>query len=229
MANTVNNVDPFGDGSGVALWQFDGNANDAGGNYNGTWHGTEQYDTGKFGQAAKFNNSYINTIFQNTTNIYFSYSFWFKSYVADTTLGVLVDDRENSSTYNRSIYVTLDFKNTTNKYLKILIKDGTTTWDNSIPFSPNDNDWHFLCVIYDNDLHTYLDNVLKDETSISTTRILKSGYLYFGKYLYGSSNYYFNGLIDQVRIFNRALTAEEVAILYNEYKPLKSFARSNIF
>ena len=31
--------------------------------------------------------------------------------------------------------------------------------------------------------------------------------------------YFFNGIIDEVRIYNRALSAEEVAALYNSYKP----------
>ena len=35
-SSTVGNVDPFNDGSGVALWQFDGNAEDSGGSHSGT-------------------------------------------------------------------------------------------------------------------------------------------------------------------------------------------------
>ena len=34
--STVGNVDPFNDGSGVALWQMDGNADDVGGSHDGT-------------------------------------------------------------------------------------------------------------------------------------------------------------------------------------------------
>ena len=34
--STVGNVDPFGDGSGVALWQMDGNGDDIGGSHAGT-------------------------------------------------------------------------------------------------------------------------------------------------------------------------------------------------
>jgi len=54
---TTNTLDIFGDGSCIACYPFDGNAKDLSGKYNGTWHRNEQYDVGKFGQAAKFDGS----------------------------------------------------------------------------------------------------------------------------------------------------------------------------
>ena len=51
---TIDKVDIFGDSSGVALYQLDGNANDTGGNY----HGTETaitYGGGVYERGAVFN------------------------------------------------------------------------------------------------------------------------------------------------------------------------------
>ena len=56
----------------VGHWTGDGNALDSSGNgINGVWTGTESYNTGKFGQAFKFDGStnYIKTSFNNAVNI----------------------------------------------------------------------------------------------------------------------------------------------------------------
>ena len=51
---TVSDVDPFGDSSGIALYEFENNTNDTGGTYNGTATDVA-YATGKFEQGGVFN------------------------------------------------------------------------------------------------------------------------------------------------------------------------------
>ena len=51
---TTGVLDIFGDNSCIAAYNLNGDALDLGGNYNGTWSGTESYGTGKYDEAAIF-------------------------------------------------------------------------------------------------------------------------------------------------------------------------------
>ena len=75
-----NTVDIFGDGSAVALWQMDGNANDTGGNHNFTGDtGSSNFTEGKFGQAFKgTGTNHLITSSVSLTGAY-SVSFWYNS------------------------------------------------------------------------------------------------------------------------------------------------------
>ena len=74
--STLDIVDPFLDKSGIALYKMDGNAQDAGGLYNGTATSVT-YGTGKFGQGVVFNqsNSRVTAVAPMSSNVY-SISFW---------------------------------------------------------------------------------------------------------------------------------------------------------
>ena len=79
---SVDTVDPFGDSSSVALWQLNGNANDAGGNYNLSGDTSSgNFTTGKFGSA--FNGTGTNHLFSTDSGLNISgdlsVSFWYKS------------------------------------------------------------------------------------------------------------------------------------------------------
>jgi len=232
MANTVNNVDPFGDGSGVALYQFDGNANDTGENYNGTWSGNEQYDTGKFGQAAKFNgSSYIATpLTGNDFSGDITISVWIHNIVDNSSNQQIIQNRyDEDSDYKASLALVLDFRNS-KRYIASYGGDGSAYYYCSYSLDGiNFNIPHHLVAIRTNsNIKLYLDGVLVNSTASGA--IYKSNNKYYIGGNYSNNHFYgVNGLIDQVRIFNRALTAEEVAILYNEKIPSKSFACSNIF
>jgi hypothetical protein len=75
--DTTNIHDIFGDGSAVATYNLDGDANDLGGNYDGTASNVT-YTDGKFGQCAVFNgsSSYIQTNVRIPNNSDVSFSFW---------------------------------------------------------------------------------------------------------------------------------------------------------
>jgi hypothetical protein len=65
-------------------------------------------------------------------------------------------------------------------------------------------------------LITYEDGILANTCSASAASLLKSIPLEFGRIsTLNDVNDYFNGLIDDVRIFNYALTAAQIKLLYN--------------
>ena len=205
--NIVDAYDPFGDSSGLALYQLNGNANDVSGNYNGTASNVT-YGTGVFGQAGVFNGStsVIDTPITTLPNSY-TISLWFKAnsmpspwasitafkepnaYSAFIVLynnGDLVfQSSENSSGYNLATGIT-----TNNWYNIVGIKNGTTQY-------------------------LYVNG---SQVGVGVTTALTpttSGNWNFGKFD-TSTGLSFNGSIDQVRIFNTALTPLEVEALYTE-------------
>ncbi len=83
----------------------------------------------------------------------------------------------------------------------------------------DDGIWHHVCGVYDNGLHViYVDGVAEPSVTIGTT--MGTGTVRYGYVGVGSESEefdankgptdYFNGLIDDFRIYDRALSAEEI-------------------
>jgi len=94
-----------------------------------------------------------------------------------------------------------------------------------------DGQWHLLTSTYDgSEMRMYVDGQLDGSLAYSdgyesNTEPLKIGYYY---YPYndgqgGSHNRALNGVIDEVRIYNRALTQSEITELYNEESGSEQF------
>ena len=87
----------------------------------------------------------------------------------------------------------------------------TGTWNNQ-PFG--DNNWHHIVYVFDGSfIKLYTDGKLQGSPYACNGVISSSGILEIGR---GQSNSYFsNGQIDDVRIYNYALTSEQVKTIYN--------------
>ena len=77
-------------------------------------------------------------------------------------------------------------------------------------------DWQHIVGVRDavGNLYIYVDGVLQTDTGLKSGAIDSSGKLYLGCDL--GQNYKFDGIIDDVRIYNRALLETEVEQLYQE-------------
>ncbi|SVD92424.1 uncharacterized protein METZ01_LOCUS445278, partial [marine metagenome] len=84
------------------------------------------------------------------------------------------------------------------------------------------NSWYNLTVVYDGaEIKMYLNGTLVSEGVSHTGSILSTEYpVYFAKSLGNNETTYFNGNIDEVSIWNDALTAAEIAALFNSGNPL---------
>ena len=213
--------DIFGDGSCIATYQLNGDATDLGGNYDGTATNVT-YTDGTFSDAAVFdgNSSKINLI-QNYTDTVFTWSFWVKFNRMPTTTNwdadyqqiciIANDDGTEGYSYDiRAKGQNLEF---------VLVTYGGAIADNMISSTNLVKDtWYNIVIIYDDnstEAKLYLDNsldcskILNNSNSNPPSSILKLGNRGDGLAL-------IDGLIDQVRIFNRALTEDEIAQLYRE-------------
>ncbi len=81
-------------------------------------------------------------------------------------------------------------------------------------------DWHFLTAVWEkgNQLVLYLDNEPVDTIGVPNKDLIDSGPDYppsVGSYRQ-TGGYYFGGVIDEVRVYDRALSIDEIDSFYNE-------------
>lgn len=195
----------------VAYYPFNGNANDESGNgNNGTVNGAT-LTTDRFGNpnsAYSFDgNDYIDcgsSVGDFSGN--FSINVWIQT--TDATQDMILSKYQNASN--------LWYLDKTNSSSFVL-----STPDENIDLngfvSVNDGNWYMITVINDGiNLSIYVNNTFDTSTSIgSYNGFSTSANLYIGGRQIAST-LRFNGKIDDIRIYNRDLTTEEITLLYNE-------------
>lgn len=172
------------------------------------------YAAGKFGNAAVFNgsSSVITLPLSNwlASTSAKSCSVWFKTSVTSGGNRAIVSDYGDGSAFNFDCFL----KPSSGK-IEISSRRGTNYYADSSSGNFNDGNWHLAVIVDDipnSSLKLYVDDNL--EVSISTgSASINSSVLYVGTY---SSGYYFDGSIDQIRIFDKALSSTERTTLYNE-------------
>ena len=90
----------------------------------------------------------------------------------------------------------------------------------------NDDAWHHVAAVMNGSTYTvYVDGSATGSTAIGTTTISTTpstcgGDLKIGARFDDNNTYAFNGYVDDVALFNRALTSSEVSDIYNNAKYL---------
>ena len=217
-------------GNLVALYSFEGNANDSTSypingtasnivyDYDGTANNIT-YSTGKFGKAAVFNGSStgveipgLATMFGQKTS--YTVSAWFKAPSSAMGNRAIFDDY-NYANSNLGLYLydgVMNFFARYNNSNTSGIYSGTVTY--------NDNNWHHVVATSDQTTgKLYIDGELISSGAMpSPSYSGGSPVVSIGKQQHpGSSTYsWFDGSIDQYRIFDHAITPAQVTALYNE-------------
>lgn len=102
--------------------------------------------------------------------------------------------------------------NTNGRFFAVVIGNESGAQINTVPGTYQANNWYHVVLVHDYDANTiklYVNGVLK---GINTNLVGYTPYhstLCFGKSSYGNTGY-FKGVIDDVRIYNVALNAEQV-------------------
>ena len=198
----------------VALWHFDDDADDSSGNLNhGSLMGDTSWTSGKFGNALSFDGDgdYVqlpasNTILDTDT---FTIEAWFKTSVnhpAEGKEGRLITLYKSATASTAlSLYVEKD-------KIGLLYYNGTAHVWMKFTVNYHDDVWHHIAVTYD--AITY--NLYYDGTKVESW---DDDFGWFGACPaslgdYISSERFFNGLIDEVRIWNEALGPDAILQSY---------------
>lgn len=209
----LSTADPFGDGSGLAWYKFNGNSNDEAGNYNGT-EGTVAYGGGVYGRGVSFSGvTGSNIAIPLVATSISAISIWIYVRASGTAAYVL-----GSQT---AVQAQASIK---------LGTDGVDVWINNKEASKTMTTsvgWHHLVATGNGSVMTvYLDGSLVSGTSTATLSSASTS-LAFGRYR--SDTGFGTQAIDNVRIFNRNLTALEALALYNEALPASILDSTNPF
>jgi len=199
-------TDIFDDSSGIALYQLNWDGSDMSGNYDGVATDVS-FVNGHIDSAGSFNGSSSKveetSLRMQTSN---GYSFWFKtSYAGRQTFFML-----GNGSYSDGAELI------SNTSLQSYFNEGTYYKNYTIP-SVSDGNWHHIVVTNNSTTtrNTYLDgSLLVASTEAASNSRIGTGLL-IGN-LFQTPTYYFNGLIDQFRVFNKAISAAEVSTLYAE-------------
>jgi hypothetical protein len=205
----------FQEGAGNNVYDKTGYDND------GTWNGTgSHWADGKIGKAGSFNGSsnYV-SIPENNDSLDITGSLTITAWVYPTVLSPTdaghIVDKGAASVQNYQFYQS----NAGEGLLEIdFYNEGWnthTTAANTI----TPNQWQFVVFVFDstnNNVRILVDNVEKLNEAETTDMIANDEDLLIGG---SSGETKFQGLIDEVRIYNRALSASEVERLYKLSQP----------
>ena len=212
----------------LALYEMNGNTNDTGGTYNGTPTNIT-YEGGAFDQAAVFNGSSsvvtINSIFDFSSS--FSISMWFNADTlpSSTYMPLFFTDGYGGSSsdygvalylYGNTIRPWIDRQGTyTNIFTAGTLSTGT--WYHVVLNRDYNSKWELF--LNGSSLGTYTGVGLTDNYTPSSFSTI-------GKH--ANSSMWFDGKIDQVRIFNAAPTQAQVTTLARGIATSYSGAAANV-
>jgi len=193
----------------VSWWTADDNARDIIGSNSGTLMGGTTYGQGKFGQAFNFDgvDDYVRV--PNSANLNMNdaitISIWINPSGGSTGNGAILMKEP-------LIYGLIRIPGTQKVTFSLDTGAGwVDNWSNGVV--PPDQ-WTHIAATYDGaNVKIYINGVLDAESPRSGSLKTGSGDLILGSYIGGAQ--YFNGLIDEGTLFNRALDATEIATLYN--------------
>ena len=208
---TINNP------STVAYYKM-ADATDETGSYNLTASNVDFNVQGKYGFAGKFNgtNSYLyaaNSVQQPTKN--FSVSCWVNFYTIKAASTGIVANFKSGGT--PQIGWAIAHQNGTPFQFWA---DGTASSNGAKAqgtTNPVAGTWYNIVGTYDGtNIKIYVNGSLEGTTAYSATPAQTDQPLVIGRWYGNYNDYYTDGKIDQVRIFNKAISAAEVTTLYNE-------------
>ncbi|MFY0690212.1 MAG: BspA family leucine-rich repeat surface protein [Cyclobacteriaceae bacterium] len=201
----------------VAYYPFNGNANDESGNGNDGTVGGAVLTTDRLGLADKaylFDGSFDSIRFNTLNDIPigdapYTISAWIKpsSMGALGTGGGIIGWGDYASGSNKVNALRLTGNGVVNYW-----------WSNDLEYTTGDlvDNWHHIVATYDGTTRSiYTDGSLGISDTPADNNILSASNMTIGKTF---SEEFFNGVIDDVRIYNQALSSDQISALYEQEK-----------
>jgi len=210
-------------GSAIGYWKFNegyggtaNNSGNGGSTLNGTISGALWSNSGKFGKALVFdgNDDYVTKSDNYTLDIgtgSYTASLWYKGSTTASSDSLINKGATASTTKG------FWWQFSASGIMRLLISDGSSfIVDTSGTTNIADNIWHYLSFTWDPVVGAkmYIDGRLEKSASVTSVADINATLaLNIGGYT--STSYTVNGTIDEVKIYNSALTAEEIKLDMN--------------
>jgi hypothetical protein len=195
----------FDEGSGNIAYDYSGNKN------NGTLYNGVAWVDGKFGKALSFDgvDDYVGGFTESKFDLdYITISVWVK---VNGEFSII-----SKRCYAGGSTRAYDLYYSNGRINFCFSTDGTNPYTLSYPISLET--WYHIVATYDGiNGKLYINGNLVSSSSVSGT-LYKNNYDFVIGYLSATSppSGFFNGTIDEVQIYNRALSEEEIKFLYQE-------------
>ncbi|MDP2217798.1 MAG: LamG-like jellyroll fold domain-containing protein [Methanolobus sp.] len=197
----------------LAWWKLNENAGtiayDSINNYDGTIYGAARI-RGKSGNALHFDGAddYVQVNEKIITGYPFSISLWLNTTSSGSEQAVA--NLAYSSAQNS--YYGIDM--TSGGVVRLVARNTNARYLNGVQI--NDGQWHHVVAVYrsSNDRTLYVDGVSAGTDGRGTNFNANSNRWTFGRWGDSTPSNYFNGYIDDVRLYSRALNSTEVQQLY---------------
>jgi RHS repeat-associated protein len=214
----------------VSHYSFDGHAQNSAGSYG---HGIEQngvsYTNGKFGQAADFDgvNDHIKVPFHSALKpSYHSMSFWMKTNQTTWTTPYS-SSYGHSSTNNSGVEMLLNYPTAPGELVHDNMTAPTGNWGSRSNVQVNDGNWHHIAASFDGTSSTiYVDGIERGSFNVNDYPQYSAGPMYWAApyppyFMFGytantrreANTSYFQGQIDEFRLYSRPINANEVTLL----------------
>ncbi len=198
----------FNEGTGTIASDSSGNANN--GMINGaTW------TTGKFGSALQFDgvNSYVNVPDSNSLDAStFTFESWIKNNIDDSNILYNRVASKKINWYDADGW-TIEINGINSGGAGEITVLGSGRSYNSVQVLPAwDQNWHHLAIVFSGSTaFVYFDGVYKGVSNINNI-VSNNVSISIGRL--GAGSNFFNGIIDEAKIYNQALSAEEIMAEY---------------
>ena len=201
-----------------AYWPADGNATDVVGTNNGTLQNGASFDTGKFGQA--FDLTGPSDLVQMSQPIKFTaaedftISLWVNQAVTPANSGYIFETRQGQ--FSGFSVLTLS----DNRIVMGGRADNGFILGGASQGPINNGQWYHVAAVFDRgaaELRLYIDGLLNATSSLAAASgFTASDKLFLGAVSSQNDAFNFNGLVDEVQVYERALTATEIQSLLPE-------------
>jgi concanavalin A-like lectin/glucanase superfamily protein len=201
-----------------AQWPADGNATDVVGSNNGTLQNGASFDTGQFSQAFDLTGPSdlvrMSQPLSFTASDSFTVSLWMNQAVTPANQSYILETRLSQSRG----FAILMFSN--NKILVGGRADNAFILGGGSQGPLNNGQWYHVAAVFDrvaDELRFYLDGSLQSTQSLAAaTGFTLSDKLFLGAISSQNASFNFNGHVDEVQIYDRALVGTEVQSLVPE-------------
>ncbi|MHC4739840.1 MAG: LamG-like jellyroll fold domain-containing protein [Planctomycetota bacterium] len=198
----------------VSYWKLDGDAIDSAGNNNGTIYGATP-TTGQINDALDFDgtNDYVEIAdepFDFGSDTDFSVCAWIKTTYTSDRRKIVDKKMAGHAPYTGFVFYTDSGVAIFN------LKDNADSVYAVTTSIVNDGNWHFIAGVADRDgdIQIYHNGFLEDSESLALVDNINNNVpLAIGRSM-DYNGQYFDGSIDDVRIYDRALSAEEIEVIY---------------
>ncbi|PIZ82772.1 hypothetical protein COX97_03130, partial [Candidatus Pacearchaeota archaeon CG_4_10_14_0_2_um_filter_05_32_18] len=195
----------------VGYWSLDNDVKDHSGNGNdGQLFGDTKYTAGKYGKALTFDGlgDYVQVNYKSFPGLDGT----------KETLLILVKPRGSNIIFQNAAWSRRLYYDSSNKFSFYFYDTSqpsilTNVIDNN---QYSRDQWHQVGYTFsDNIVKMYVDGKQTKIVSLANSLYNSSSFWYFGRLCAGTScDYYYSGELDEVRVYNRSLSSQEIYYLY---------------